>query len=218
MLEEALQADWPIEAIVFNEVSPNIPEIPPPFPVFHTTDADFHRLSTQVNPEGVLTYVRIPAEKMQQAPSQLPLGPGFLVEGVQDPGNLGTLLRTADWMGMSTLVLGPGTVDHWNPKVLRASMGAIFRLEIFRVEEGWESYLGQQQQTIWVADMSGTPLPEAPMHATDWLLLGNEANGVSALTRTIPSLKPVHIPRRGGGESLNVGVAAGILAWKLLSG
>lgn len=218
LYEEAFSEGWPIEAIILPEDQPRLIDTDDlPAPLYLTPQTSFKRLSSQVSPEGPICVLPFPASWPHDLQAKsLPDGPGMLIAGLQDPGNLGTIMRTADWLGFQHIVLGPATVDIWNYKALRASMGAIFRLQLHKVSD-WTAFLPQQAQAIWVADMQGTDIQEAQMKAKDWLLVGNEANGIPPEIAALEGLKRVNIPRQGGGESLNVAIASAILAWKLRS-
>ena len=211
LLQEAVEAGWPIEAVVVearkdfllrDRVSASL--------LFECGSRDFGRLCSQVNPEGVVTVLRMPVVSGEA------IGSAFLLEGVQDPGNLGTLVRTADWFGVPQLICSPGTVDVYNPKVVRAAMGSIFRIQV-AYREDFQGFVQENATRIWVADMEGEPLPAVSLRERDFILLGNEARGVSEAVRSLPGLGRVTIPRLGGAESLNVGIAAGVLAaaWRL---
>lgn len=216
LYQEAINEAWQFEAIILPEgESPVIDLDSAPAPVFLTIPSVFKRISSQVSPEGPISVLRMPQTTHSSLQNELlPEGPGLLIAGLQDPGNLGTIMRTADWLGFRHIVLGPDTVDVWNYKCLRASMGAIFRLQIHQVSD-WKRFLTMQKGRIWIADMEGTNLENAVMGPADWLLVGNEANGISDEIRSIERLNRVTIPRQGGGESLNVAIATAILAWKL---
>lgn len=218
LYEEAIHEAWEIEAIIIPEgEKPMIDLEKAPAPVYLTLPSVFKRMSSQVSPEGPICVLLMPESTHESIQNEfLPEGPGLLIAGLQDPGNLGTIMRTADWLGFQHIVLGPDTVDIWNYKCLRASMGAIFRLQFHQVND-WANFLERQRSRIWMADMQGTDLGEAVMGSSDWLLVGNEANGISDEIRAIDRLHPVTIPRQGGGESLNVAIATAILAWKLRS-
>ncbi|MFK7920741.1 MAG: TrmH family RNA methyltransferase [Bacteroidia bacterium] len=218
LYEEAIHEAWEIEAIIIPEgEKPMIDPDKAPAPVYLTPPTVFKRMSSQVSPEGPICVLIMPESTHESIQNELlPEGPGLLIAGLQDPGNLGTIMRTADWLGFKDIVFGPDTVDVWNYKCLRASMGSIFRLQFHQISD-WPSFLSQQKTRIWVADMEGTDLGDAVMGTSDWLLVGNEANGISEDIRAIDRLNRVTIPRHGGGESLNVAIATAILAWKLRS-
>lgn len=130
------------------------------------------------------------------------------LDGVQDPGNFGTILRIADWYGIADIVCSKTTVDCYNPKVVQASMGAIFRVNIHYVE--LEDWLKKCATPIYGALLEGSNIYKEKLPKSGVLLLGNEGNGIC------PSLLPIitkaiSIPSFGGAESLNVSVAAAIL-------
>jgi RNA methyltransferase, TrmH family len=187
---------------------------PPGVLSFSAKADEMRQLSTQTSPEGSVAILRIPDDARYRhcaTLDALPQGPAFLVDGIQDPGNFGTLLRIADWYGFKALVCKEGTVDALNPKVLRASMGAIFRVQVLYVQ-AFEAMVAAHAPLISVADMAGAALPDPAYRSRPYILLGNESHGVSDAIRAIPGLHRVTIPRFGGAESLNVAVTAGIFA------
>ncbi len=216
MLSEALASDLAIEAVIVRETE-SIPSIP--HPTFATDSATFERLSTQVNSEGIITVLHFPDSQQFQTLESLetiPPGPGLVLDDLRDPGNMGTLIRTADWFGFQTLICSRGTVDPFNPKVVRAAMGSLFRLRIIQVAD-LDTTLQHLQVDLWVADMEGQPLPEVNLQDRPFILIGNEANGVRDSARQLPQAQRITIPRLGQAESLNAGVAGSILAalWRL---
>ena len=138
-----------------------------------------------------------------------------MLDAVQDPGNFGTLARTAEALGAAGLVALPGTVDPWNPKSVRAAMGSTFRLPV--VEAGWDAlapWLAERGVATLAAVVGGEPLGnERPRRAA--LVLGNEGAGVGDETRA-RAHRAVGIPLRGRAESLNVAAAGAILLYELL--
>ena len=153
-------------------------------------------------PSSHLAVVRMP--KFTKKEDQFVL----VVDGVQDPGNMGTLIRTADWFGVHRIVCSIETVDLYNPKVVQSTMGSIFRVPVVYTDLG--EYLSQSKLPKYGALMEGKSLQEYRFEGTGILVVGNEGNGVSA--EIVDKIDhPVHIPGKGGAESLNVAVAAGIL-------
>ena len=220
LCQEALKSSYRVEALIVNEVK-EMGEILPGgmsegFPVYSTTAQVFSSLSTHENPEGILAVVHFPetigGEKKETA-LHWQRGPGIILDGIQDPGNLGTIIRTADWFGIPYVICLQGTVDIYNPKVLRSSMGSMFRVEIIALKEA-ELPLASLGSRLCVASMEGLPLSQVAIRPDDFLLLGNEANGISISPTVLPEARWIHIPGTPGAESLNVGVAAGILAWQ----
>jgi TrmH family RNA methyltransferase len=165
-------------------------------------------------PQGVLAVAEIPGHGLDDLRPVREPAVVLVLDAVQDPGNLGTLARTAEALGAAGLVALPGTVDAWNPKAVRAAMGSSFRLPV--VEAGWdelEPWLRARGFRVLAAAGEGPPLGERPARAA--LVVGNEGAGVSEETRRRADAL-VGIPLRGRAESLNVGAAGAILLWELL--
>jgi TrmH family RNA methyltransferase len=180
----------------------------------NATDREFAGIADTVNAQGVLALVR--AEKVTAEDLMDRLGaPSVVValDGIADPGNLGSILRTCDWFGTGGVLLGSGSVDLYNPKVVRATMGGIFRVPVAVDLDLPEEALRAKARgyTVFVADQSArVPLAEARFPERTLIALGNEAHGVSAALARIADER-ISIPRFGSAESLNVGVACGIL-------
>lgn len=137
-------------------------------------------------------------------------------EEVQDPGNLGTMLRTVEAFGFSGLLLGPASVSPFNEKVIRASLGAAFKLRLAEIASPTRLRALTNLPLI-IGDLAGTPLQALDRRLLAGgfvLLIGNEARGVSAEARALADLR-LRIEMRGAAESLNAAVAAGILAYHL---
>lgn len=178
-------------------------------------DAALADLAATEQPQGIVAVVEPPA----WTPAQLQPAPGrpvVVLDAVQDPGNVGTILRTAHALGAAGAVLLDGAVELANPKVLRASMGAAYRLPVLAMDA--DDFLAWADATpldCWVADMAGDPVPAVPTPARAVaLVVGNEGAGVRpALARA--ARRTVAIPQVPGAESLNVAVAAAILLYEL---
>lgn len=128
---------------------------------------------------------------------------------IRDPGNLGTIIRLADWFGWSTICLTPETVDPFNPKVIQATMGSITRVGLHTVDPS--TFWAQVGDIpIWCAHMEGTSIYEAALPEAGILCIGNEAQGLSTLLEGHCTNR-ITIPRQGQAESLNAAMATGIL-------
>jgi len=165
-------------------------------------------LSDTVTPQGVVAVVPM---------SDLPPGPPGLIlilDSLRDPGNLGTILRASDAAGVEEVLLPPGTVDSYNPKVVRSAAAALFRLPL-RTRLGWEEIRGRVAgRPVWLAQARG----EERYDGVDWrvpsaLIIGGEAEGASPEAEALATGR-VHIPMEPGVESLNAAVAAGILLFE----
>ena len=217
LVEEAINVKWPVEFLLFDEtlsergtalienlqqqskleISQIAPEIM----------AD---ISDTETPQGILAV-------LQQEALLLPKSPNFIVlaDQIRDPGNMGTLLRTTEAAGGDAVLLSPGTVDAFSPKVVRAGMGAHFRLPIHHLT--WEEihdYL--QNLPVFLAEAeNGIPLWEANFTQPCALLIGGEAFGASPQGRALAK-HTITIPMKGHAESLNAAIAAGILIAEVL--
>lgn len=140
------------------------------------------------------------------------------LEDVQDPGNLGTVIRTAEAFGLSGLILSDGCCDVYNPKVLRSSMGGVFRLPLLRVRDMAEAVTALQAKGLTahacVVDASAVPITEASLGAGSIAVIGNEGNGLKPET-VAACRQAVTIPMGGRAESLNASMAAGIILWEM---
>lgn len=226
-VEEALEARLP-HGLPFVLVSPRLRESPrgrrledrlrlqagPVRMVEEVEDDELARLSATEHPQGVLLV----AEEPRVEPRDVVEGPGpglLLLDGVQDPGNVGTLLRGAWAFGLRGGLVLEGTADPWNPKAVRAAAGALFHLPVARA--AWrevDALLAEQGTALLVADTSGEPV--ARMRAPEaWALaVGNEGAGVREAVRQAGG-RMVSVGMAPGAESLNVGVAGSILLFAL---
>ena len=162
-------------------------------------------LTETVAQQGVVAVTRIP-ENLELRSLE---GNWLYLDQIRDPGNLGTILRTADWFGVANVALSPGTADPYNSKVVRSAMGAHFHLRI-RTEATLPPF-GSAGYTVLAADSLGEPMKKNTLLSRDkWcLVMGSEASGISGENR--PHIDHfVSIPGSGRAESLNVAVAAGI--------
>jgi TrmH family RNA methyltransferase len=180
--------------------------------VIRTPLRDFERISDTVNSQGILAAARW--EDLAPEALRFPERAVVLaLDAVSDPGNVGAVIRTAAWFGVSAVLLGEGCADLLNPKTVRATMGGIFQLPICRGVQLKDeaARLKRLGFRVTAATMDGSP------EWTGWsknprsaLILGSEARGVSEGLLRLADQR-ITIPRRGAGESLNVAVSAGIL-------
>ncbi|MCU0647819.1 MAG: RNA methyltransferase [Gemmatimonadaceae bacterium] len=164
-------------------------------------------------PQGVIAVATIPQWSADTILDTAPAAARFLVlDAVQDPGNAGTMVRTAAALGASATLLLPGTVDIWNAKVVRGAMGALFTHPTLPVtSETFHAFLERAEAPCWVADALGQPIDDCPAVAGRLaIVIGNEGQGPTTLTRARAD-RIVSIPIAPSVESLNAAVAAGIL-------
>lgn len=169
------------------------------------------QISTMTSPPGVIAMAEIPN------PTLLSINEGWTLalNDINDPGNLGTMLRTADWFGISQVICSENCVDVFNPKVVQASMGAIFRTSVHYMDmQTALSDCAKQQVKIYAADMQGEQLDSISFPKSGILVMGSESHGIGSEIRSFVN-HWVNIPGKGKTESLNVSVAAGIICSRL---
>ena len=174
---------------------------------YAASPSEIAQISTLKNPEPLLAAFEIREDSFNFEASQ-----GLILDGISDPGNLGTLIRTADWFGISQILAGPGTADRFNAKVLRSSMGSVFRVN-FASSANLLADLSQHGAKIWAANMEGYSPEIMKTEKRPFLLLGNESNGISQSLMQLPGIQRISIPSNGSAESLNLAVAGGILMY-----
>ncbi len=178
------------------------------------SDAELARLADTQTPQGVIAVAETPRSRLGDLAVERDPSVILVLDAVQDPGNFGTLVRTAEALGAVGVVALPGTVDAWNPKSVRAAMGSSLRLPI--VGTLWDDaapWMRANGFRILAGAADGEALGERPSRAA--LVVGNEGSGVSVETRAHAD-QVVAIPLRGRAESLNVAAAAAILLYNLL--
>lgn len=171
------------------------------------------RISGLTTPSEVLAVVRIP----QPEPLRKPKGLILALDEVQDPGNLGTIIRLADWFGIERILCTPNTADAFSPKVVQASMGAIARVQLSYTP--LTEILPQLKVPIYGTFMHGSSVYSTPVELPAVVVMGNEGNGISAEVERLIDGR-LHIPsfNTSGAtvESLNVGVATAIVCSEVL--
>ena len=179
-------------------------------------DADLAELSDTEHPQGVLCVCTEPGLDLAQLRPRTP-ATVLLLDGLQDPGNLGTLIRAARAFGVDAVIVLDGSVDPWNPKAVRAAAGACFHTHIARAS--WAEarpWLEEQHIEILAADPDGDDVRSFQPCGSWALAVGNEGAGLRADIAAASS-KHIAIPMPGTAESLNAGVAGSILLYSLLT-
>lgn len=170
------------------------------------SESELQKISQLKTPNNVLALFKIPPKK-----SFKKIGLTVVLDAINDPGNLGTIIRLCDWFGVTQLVCSEDTVDYFNPKVVQASMGSLSRIGIHYTD--LKTYLKQSKLPIFIADMDGENVYKKKLPQEAILIMGNEANGVSKAIKELAN-QIISIPRFGEmqqTESLNVATATAIL-------
>lgn len=173
-------------------------------------DFELEKISAQSTPQRVLAIVE--QKKIIQAPNVQ----GCVIlalDGIQDPGNLGTIIRIADWFGVTNIVASEDTVELYNPKVIQSTMGSFIRVNTWY--GNLETFLQSANVPVFGALLSGENIYATNKISEGILVIGNESKGIRS--NMLPYIRhAITIPKRGGAESLNAAVAAGIILSHLL--
>jgi TrmH family RNA methyltransferase len=221
IVEEAIRSGLKLHAVFFSESAETradrlLPQLGAHVETVVLPDKLFSSAVPSETPQGVAALVRYRQHSLEDVLGRIQTGPLVAVAGVQDPGNLGTILRSAEAFGAAGVLLGEGTVSPFNPKVVRGSAGSIFRLPAVRVKLGDAMALLREREVRLVATSShkGTPLPEANLAGSIALFIGGEGAGVprDLLAKVDETVAIPHTPQV---ESLNAGVAASIVLYEI---
>ena len=173
------------------------------------SDVQMQQMSGQDTPPGILAVVRIPKQDEIKVSSQIVLA----LDGIANPGNMGTLIRTAEWFGIQDVVCSSDCVELWNPKVVQATMGSLFRVKIWKTELPLFLQKAKNEgKAIYGALLEGENLFEMKRKSEGIIVIGSESHGIRA--DVMPCIThPITIPRVGDSatESLNAAVAGAIL-------
>ena len=210
MVREALASDFEVRALLVREgFDPSFP-LPAGVPAWSLPDHVFASVSDTRTPQGIAAVL---------SRRVLPLsGSRFVaLDTVQDPGNVGTIIRTADAAGLDGVILSPDCADLFSPKVLRSTMGSVFRLG-FSFPASLPDALEQLKKdgySVLSSQLDGSPFYDRKDVSSSFVLvIGNEGNGVSDAVKAAAT-HHLCLPMRGGAESLNAAVAAGIMMYDL---
>jgi len=233
IVEEAIRSGLRFSAVFFSESAQDraerlLPQIGSQVETLLLPDKLFDSLVPSESPQGVAALVRLKELSLDDVveTERLQVGPIVVLAGLQDPGNLGTILRSAEAFGSAGVILGAGTVSPFNSKVVRASAGSVFRLPIIhgqvhghgksaavKLEQVSERLRAQGVRLIATSSHKGTPLDQADLKGATAILFGNEGSGLprEVMARMDES---IIIPHAAQVESLNAGVAASIVLYE----
>lgn len=176
--------------------------------VIEVSESELNKISQLTTANQVLMLLNF---KMQE--NTAPPKWTIVIDTLQDPGNLGTIIRVADWFGINEIILSKNSVDLFNPKVIQSTMGSFNRVNV--KYEDLSSWLLSQTREIYGAVLGGTNLYKTVFPESGILVLGNESKGISdELLKLINN--HIEIPRKGGAESLNVSVACSIFSNEIM--
>ncbi len=211
MVQELLQSDFITEVIYANEkwISQNSSRLKNNIQVHPITDKELSRISTLKAPNQVLALVRIPDQTDDFADFEANLV--LILDDISDPGNMGTIIRTADWFGVQHIICSENCADVYNPKVVQATMGSVFRVKIryMLLKEFLISL--PAKIPVFGTTLDGDSIYETELTKNGVIIIGNESHGISA--DLLPYLKnKISIPGySAGAESLNASLATAIV-------
>lgn len=206
-VEELLRSDFDIHMLV--ATSDYLNSLPPiAKPITHTLEVSGTELQSlgqfQTN-EEVLAIARMRSESI---PNDLNAGFILALDDIRDPGNLGTIIRTADWYGISVIIASTETADFYNSKVITSSMGSFTRVRMFYTD--LTKFMSACSLPIYGAFLDGKDVHETSFSNHGMIVIGNESNGISKSIEKLITHR-ITIPRYGLAESLNAGIATAII-------
>lgn len=221
IIEEAIRSGLRFRAIFFSASAENraqrlLPQLGNHVETIVLPDKLFASAVSSEGPQGVAALIHLKEHKLEDIFNRLDLGPVVVLAGLQDPGNLGTILRSAEAFSAAGALLGEGTVSTLNAKVLRASAGSVFRLPVLHqsLPSTFPALRDRGVRVLATSSHKGTPLPEANLAGPLAVLLGNEGAGVPRdLMTQVDEI--VAIPHSPQVESLNAGIAASIVLYEV---
>jgi RNA methyltransferase, TrmH family len=182
--------------------------------ILEVTEREFQTAAETDSPQGVLAIAEVPTRSLNTL-EPAPECRVLVLDAVQDPGNVGTIIRTAAALGACATIALPGTVDLWNPKVVRSSMGAHFQHPaLYATTDEFRAFVAREAFQVWAADASGQPIKPGSAVRRLAIVVGNEGSGLNPEIRAMAN-KIVSLPIASSVESLNVAVAAGIILYQL---
>lgn len=191
------------------------PEICNSLSCVEVSPAEMERLSAWKNPQEVLAIAR---QKNQNGISINENQPIVILDDIRDPGNMGTIIRTADWFGIRQIVCSETTVEFYNQKVIQATMGSFARVNVFYTDLGKFIECNLKNRRIWGAFLEGMPIGDVEFKENDAVVIGNEANGISdSVARMISDKLLIDSPSKNDvkAESLNASIAAAIIMYEM---
>lgn len=203
---ELLDSGWEVEAIVCkdDQLRHHISDFEGPI---LTSSKEYSKLSSQKSPFGILAIVAMREPEVQKGKWVIAL------DQINDPGNLGTILRIADWYGLEEVVCSADSVDHFNPKCIQASMGSFLRIKVSYCN--LNDYL--RDRPVYAAVLNAQNFRSIVPKKEGVILIGNEAHGIrESLLQNIEH-KAISIPRNGKAESLNAAVATAVVCERFLN-
>ncbi|MBP5650730.1 MAG: RNA methyltransferase [Bacteroidales bacterium] len=215
-VSDLLRSSFAVEEVLATDVwiGEHEHEVPVNAELTLVTPAEMERLSTWKTPQPVMAVVQIPERVLSDIRDDQPM---LILDDLRDPGNMGTIVRTADWFGIRQIVCSKTTVELYNPKVIQATMGSFTRVKVYYTDLVEYIDKNVQGKRVLGAFLEGTPVQQFSFQSSDVIVIGNEANGITApVAKKISSKILIDSPVNDSdkAESLNASVAAAILMYQ----
>jgi len=206
-IQEFLNSSFQIEALYFTaSFDSNLMKLSQKINCIEISISEMEKISSLKSPQQIAALVKIP--KLPPLNNvYLKQKFSLVLDGIQDPGNMGTIIRIADWFGIKNIICSNDTVDVFNPKVVQASMGSLSRINVFYKDI--KSIILSAGLPVFGALLAGENIYQTEFGTEGLLVMGNEGNGISAEIEQLIT-HAITIPRVGMAESLNVGIATAI--------
>ncbi|WP_428329137.1 TrmH family RNA methyltransferase [Mucilaginibacter sp.] len=204
---EFINSTYQIEAVYHTDsFDPKMLKLSQKINLYNISVTDIEKISSLKTPQEVIALVKIP---LYPALNNAKLKQKFslVLDGIQDPGNMGTIIRTADWFGITDIICSEDTVDAYNPKVVQASMGSLSRINMHYANI--ITLLPQIGLPVFGAMLNGDNIYQTNFGTEGLIVMGNEGNGMRPAVEQLIN-KAITIPRTGKAESLNVGIATAL--------
>jgi len=208
LVRELLTSNFKIDAI-YAVNSKQYSRNNKPVELIDVSEAELKKISTHENPNQAVAVAEIPNSQFQASNFKLGVELVICCDSLNDPGNAGTVIRTADWFGIEKVFFSQNSVDIYNPKTVSATMGSLFRVKCFYMDLK-ELFEANNHLSVYGTFMKGDNIYKTELSKSGFIVVGNEANGIS--NELLPSItQKISIPSFGKGESLNAAVAAAIV-------
>lgn len=207
-ITEFIDSDYAIETIFYTaNLSQNAGQIAAKIKKIPVSEQEMAKLSAVKTPQGILATVHVP-EIVPIDTVDLKGRLALVLDNIQDPGNLGTIIRTADWFGIKHIICSEETVEAYNPKVVQATMGSLAHVRMYYIDI--VNWLQRTTLPKYAALLHGKSIYEVSFAMEGLIIMGNEGNGLRAAIIS-PDVQAITIPRHGKAESLNVAQATAII-------
>lgn len=212
---EVLHSNWQVEEVLFTErLASVLNNVEVACPITMVTSKEMERISALTTPPEIMALVRMQKFTSEQLCDDKPL---LVLDDIRDPGNFGTIIRSADWFGFEQILCSPTCVELSNPKVIQATMGSFLRMKVIYADLLPLLQRRAKFSALYGTFMEGKAIQEIQFKSNDTLIIGNEANGISEALQKIIQQKisiPSYALNRDKAESLNASIATAIVLYQ----